>query len=112
KAKWAGDTNYTGNTSSCENFIVDQGTSSVATTLHQGSGSGEGTPVVVAVGGHVPLGTIMHDLATVTVTPSFAAPTGSVDFRFYTSLTACTDDTGFAAGTLSSHTLNGANPGV
>src|SRR5262245_56608159 len=107
RASWAGDTNYTGNTSSCENFSVSKGTSTVATTLHRGSSAGEGTPRVVAMGDTVPLGTVMHDLATVTVTPTFAAPTGNVVFTFFTNGTC--EGTGSAAGTVA---LNGANPGV
>ncbi len=85
----------------------NHGTSTVTTELHKADHS------IVSVGGSVPLGTIMHDQATVTVTPNFGSPTGNIDFRFYTSLQACTDDTTFSAGTtMGSIALNGANPGV
>ena len=63
--------------SDCEPFTVTQGTSTVTTTLHKTDHS------VVAIGGSVPLGTVMHDLATVAVTPTFAAPTGNVAFTFF-----------------------------
>ena len=76
----------------CEPFSVDQGTSTTATTLHT---AGHG---VVAVNGHVDLGSVIHDLATVTPSGA-AAPTGSVDFRFYSTGAACTADTTFTAGT-------------
>src|SRR5262245_38397002 len=84
------------------------GTSTVSTTLHQANHS------VVAVNGHVPLGTIMHDSATVTPNPaSGPAPTGNVNFRFYNSAADCSNDSGFSAGTvMGSIALNGANPGV
>jgi hypothetical protein len=101
RASWPGDAAYTGNTSSCENFTVGKGTSTVATTLHN---AGEG---VVTVGSTVPLGTVMHDLATVSVTPGFASPTGSVTFTFFTNGTCDGDGTAF--GTV---VLDGANPGV
>jgi hypothetical protein len=79
----------------------------VETTLHKADHS------VVAIGGSVDLGTIMHDLATVSVSPAFAAPTGSVTFRFYTSLASCTDDTTFTGGVLKGTiALDGATPGV
>jgi hypothetical protein len=84
------------------------GSSTVSTTLHKADHS------VVAVGGHVSLGTIMHDSATVTPNPgSGPAPTGNVNFRFYNSSADCTNDTGFTGGTaMGSIALNGANPGV
>jgi uncharacterized repeat protein (TIGR01451 family) len=100
KAKWAGDSNYTGGTSSCENFTVNQGTSTVATTLHNANHD------VVTVGSSVSLGTIMHDLATVNVSGS-TAPAGNVNFTFFAN-NSCTGD-GVAMGTVA---LDGANPGV
>src|SRR5947199_270067 len=54
----------------------------------------------------------MHDLATVTVTQTFASPTGSVTFRFYTSSDACTADTAFTAGTTKGTIALVGNPGV
>ncbi len=100
KAKWAGDTNYTGNTSSCESFTVNQSTSSVSTELHKADHS------VVAVGGHVDLGTIMHDKATVTPDGTIA-PTGNVNFTLYPS-----NDCSGQGTAMGSVALDGANPGV
>ncbi len=59
-------------------------TPSITTALHQGA-TDSGAPVVVAVGGSVPLGTSMHDSATVT-NGSFAF-TGTVTFEFFKNLT-------------------------
>lgn len=85
----------------------NQGTSSVVTELHKADHS------VVNVGDAVPLGTIMHDKATVSVTPNFGPPTGNVTFRFYTSLADCQNDTNFSAGTeMGTVALDGSNPGV
>lgn len=83
--------------SHCE---VGRGSSATSTTLHNASEQ------VVSVGGSVPLGTVMHDLATVTPSGTIA-PTGNVTFTFYTN-SAC-EGNGTAAGTVA---LNGANPGV
>ncbi len=101
KAQWGGDTNYTGNTSGCETFTVEQGTSSVATELHKTADES-----VVTVGSSVPLGTVMHDKATVTVSDGFA-PTGNVTFTFYNNNT-CSGD-GVSSSPVA---LDGANPGV
>jgi len=82
------------------------GTSVTATTLKDSSNN------AVSEGASVPLGSVIHDTATVTLTPS-AVPTGSVSFRFYTSVAACTADTAFSAGTAKGTVaLNGSNPGV
>lgn len=106
KAKWAGDSSYTGNISGCETFSVGQGTSTVTTTLHKADHS------VLAEAGSVPLGSVIHDLATVTPGGSIA-PTGNVDFRFYNTVAACTSDSTFTGGTTKgSVALDGANPGV
>jgi hypothetical protein len=79
---------------------VGRGTSTTATTLHTAA------EAVIATGGSVPLGTVMHDLATVTPSGT-TAPTGNVSFTFYNN-DSCDGD-GTAAGTVA---LNGANPGV
>jgi hypothetical protein len=100
KAHYNGDSNYLPADSACEPLTVDKGTSSVATTLHKADHS------VVAVGGSVDLGTVMHDLATVTVSGSFA-PTGNVAFTFYGNGTC--EGTGASAGSIA---LDGASPGV
>lgn len=80
--------------------VVGRGTSTVTTTLHNAAHE------TVAVDGSVPLGTVMHDLATVTPSGT-TAPTGSVTFTFFNNGT-CTGD-GTAAGVVA---LDGANPGI
>jgi hypothetical protein len=59
--------------SACEVFIVDKGTSTLNTTMHLGSSTGEGTPTVVANNGHVDLGSTLHDLASVQLSDGFTA---------------------------------------
>jgi len=82
------------------------GTSVTTTTLKNASNT------TVPVGSNVNLGSVIHDTATVTLTPS-AVPTGSVNFRFYTTAAACTADTTFAGGTtMGTVALNGGNPGI
>jgi len=100
-AYYTGDDNYPGTTSACEPFTVEQGTSTVVTTLHKADES------VVAVGGSVALGTVMHDSATVTASGSFA-PTGDVSFTFYSN-NACEGD-GIAAGTVALDSSGVAHP--
>lgn len=107
KAEYLGDSNYAAKTSTCETFTVLQGSSTTTTTLHNADHT------VLAEGGSVALGSVIHDLATVTVSPAFAAPTGSVSFRFYTSAASCTADTGFTGGTAKGTiALDGSNPGA
>jgi len=82
------------------------GTSVTSTILKDSSNN------IVLEGSSVPLGSVIHDSATVTLIPS-AVPTGSVTFRFYTSSTDCTADTTFNGGTtMGTVALNGSNPGV
>jgi len=81
-------------------------TATITTSLKDASNA------IITEGSSVPLGTVMHDLATVTLTPS-AVPTGSVTFRFYTSAAACTADINFSGGTTKGTiALDGNNPGV
>ncbi len=80
--------------------VVGRGTSTVTTTLHDASHN------IVAVGGSVSLGTVMHDLATVTPSGT-TAPTGNVSFTFFSN-GSCSGD-GTSAGVVA---LNGANPGI
>ncbi len=60
KASWPGDTNYAGTTSGCEPFSVDKAQLSITTGIHDADHN--------SVGGstHVPLGSVVHDTATVT----------------------------------------------
>lgn len=97
QATVAADANYLGNTSSCEPLTVNKGTSSVNTELHKTADES-----VVTVGSSVPLGTVMHDKATVGVSDGFAA-TGNVTFSFFTNGTCAntpvsTSDVALSAG--------------
>src|SRR4029079_11714697 len=60
RASVAGDDNYIGDTSALEPVVVDKAQLSVTTTVHKPP------HVVVPDNGHVPLGTVLHDNATVT----------------------------------------------
>ena len=97
-ASLAGDSNYTvsnsGN-SACEPLTINKAPSTTATELHTS------TEAVVASGGEAPADGLptMHDKATVSGTVGAIAMTGSVSFRFYGTIAACTADTGFTGGT-------------
>jgi hypothetical protein len=93
KAKFnSGDTSKVPDAESeCEPFTVLKGTPTVATELHKADES------VVASGGSVPLGTSMHDKATVSGIAAFT-PTGSVTFTFYNN--GSCDGAGTGAGTV------------
>jgi hypothetical protein len=81
KASWPGDANYTGNTSSCENFTVNQAQLSVATNIHDANHA-----IVTSVS----LGSIVHDTASLTgAVTGFTTP--AVTFTFYSNL-GCTGD--------------------
>lgn len=86
KASVAGDNNYLADASDCEPFTVNKAQLGIGTELHK---SDEG---VVTVGNSVPLGTTMHDKATVSNILAGFAPTSNVSFTFYTNDT-CTDGT-------------------
>jgi hypothetical protein len=77
--------------SDCEPFTVLKGTPTVTTELHTADES------VVASGGSVPLGTSMHDKATVSGIAAFT-PTGTVTFTFYNN--GSCEGTGTDAGTV------------
>ncbi len=97
KAHYSGDSVYNAADSACEPLTVDKADSSTVTEIHNG-----GEAVVTSV----PLGTTVHDQATVTGIAAFA-PTGSVAFTFYTTANDCTGAS-VAAGSVA---LAG-NPGV
>jgi uncharacterized repeat protein (TIGR01451 family) len=72
-----GDSNYLGATGTCESFDVGKTTPTVATTLHNANGD-----AVVANGTHLPLGTSMYDVATLTGVQGIPF-TGTVTFTFF-----------------------------
>ena len=85
QATWTGDANYTGNTSPCEPFTVAQGSSTVATVLHNGA-----TNAVIADNAHVPLGTTVYDTSSENPnTPGFTPLGGTVSYTFFSD-TSCT----------------------
>src|SRR3954452_8230555 len=81
---------------------------STSTELHKGSTDGA-TPDVISVGGSVPLGSSVHDSATVSKTDSFAL-TGTATFQFFKNAT-CTG-TPFATATGVSLTNGVADPAL
>ena len=83
RATYNGDTNYNVSTSGCEPFTVNKADTANVTTLHNANHD------VIPNGGSVPLGTIMHDSATVSGTGA-GTPTGNVTFTFYSAATDCT----------------------
>ncbi|OGM16265.1 hypothetical protein A2V55_00730 [Candidatus Woesebacteria bacterium RBG_19FT_COMBO_37_29] len=92
QADYSGDSNYNSSTGACEPFSVNQAGITLITELHQ---LGE---AVVNVGSSVPLGTTMHDMATVSGMVDSLDITGNVTFTFYNNGTC--DGTGISAGTI------------
>ncbi len=74
-AVYSGDTNYKGSVGTVEPLTVNQGSSSVSTTIHD---SGGGTVTGA-------LGETVYDTATVTGSPF--TPTGTLTYNFYNTLT-------------------------
>jgi uncharacterized repeat protein (TIGR01451 family) len=72
-AVYGGDTNYTGSTSSCESFVVNQALPTTTTTVQSG-----GSPVA----GALTLGSSASDQATVSGVAGIG-PSGSVTFIFF-----------------------------
>jgi hypothetical protein len=69
---------------SCEPVTVKQGTTTTATAIHLGTYAAElAAGKTTLVTGAVPLGSSVHDSATVTGTPAAFTPTGNVTFTFY-----------------------------
>src|SRR5205823_505139 len=99
KAMYNGDANYRAVTSSCEPFTVNPAQLAISTTIHNAAHA--------AVGGAttVPLGSVVHDTATVTGQVGGFTPTGAITFAFYTTIgctgtaTAPATDTSADAGT-------------
>src|SRR5262249_39176537 len=79
-AAYAGDSNYNAipsGTHNPETFFVDKGTLTLTTTVHDASHN------VVADGAHVPLGSVMHDNATLSGATAGFTPTGALTFTFH-----------------------------
>ena len=104
KASYGGDSTYNGSTGPCEPVEGTKINSSTATDIHAGPGAndGVGAPGIT----QAPIGSTVHDQAK--VTGSGPTPTGTVDFRWYTS-TSCTDN-GIAAGSKSLDASGFAHP--
>jgi hypothetical protein len=91
RAVYSGDTNYNPSTSDCEPFTVVKADTSTVTQIHNGDDHNTNVS-------NVPLGSTVHDSATVTGT-SFGVPTGNVTFTFFTTATDCTGPS-VGAGTV------------
>src|SRR4029077_21280389 len=59
-----------------EHFVEDKGTLTLTTTMHTASHN------VVANGGHDPVGSVMHDNASLSGANANFVPTGAVTFTF------------------------------
>src|SRR5581483_11725536 len=87
QASYGGDSVFGGSTADCEPLTVTKADTSTATQIHDGDHQ-----VVTSV----PLGTAVHDSATVTSANTSFKPTGTVSFTFYGN-GECSGD-GVAAG--------------
>ncbi|MFL6007695.1 MAG: Ig-like domain repeat protein [Gaiellaceae bacterium] len=88
-----GDGNFDPSTSPCEPFHVNTAASSTATQLHN-----DASENTIDVGSSVPLGTSVHDKATVTDGNAAFDPTGDATFRFFANGTC--DGLGVGKGTV------------
>jgi len=98
----ADDTDYNTVDSPCEPFTIAPATPTVSTAVHLGANDSNGTSVVTS---SLPLGSTVHDSATVSPTVSGFPATGTVAFTFFGSNTNpnqntgdCTDTTHNSAG--------------
>jgi uncharacterized repeat protein (TIGR01451 family) len=89
KATVVGDSNYLGATGACEPFGVSTATTSTVTAIQDAQNN-----VVTSV----PLGSVVHDVASVSSGNASSTPTGDVTFTFFTNGT-CTGE-GSPAGTV------------
>lgn len=76
KASIAGDSNYLGDDSDCENFTVNKAQLTASTEVHNSAH-------VNKLNSSVPIGSVMHDFATVSGAVSGFTPSGTVSFTFY-----------------------------
>jgi uncharacterized repeat protein (TIGR01451 family) len=91
RAHYNGDTNYRAADAACEPLSVDKADTSTSTVVHEGNDHDTSVDAV-------PLGSSVHDSATVTGT-AFGAPTGTVTFTWFTERDDCTGAS-TAAGTV------------
>src|SRR5262249_2089610 len=105
KATYNGDTNYNSSIGDCEPLTVNKANLTLATTVHKAP------HVVVADGGHVALGTVLHDNATLTRPVGSFAPTGAITFTFSGGAVGAnaTTEAGFYATSAATAAL-GASP--
>ena len=94
RAHYNGDDNFDASTSDCEPFHVNKAGSSTATELHNNAGE-----AVIPLSTSVPLGTNVHDKATVSEANAAFDPTGDVTFTFFADNTC--DGAGAGKGTVS-----------
>ena len=92
QAVYSGDTNYAGSTSACEQFRVEPGTSSTATTVFDAATNAAWTGTETA-GAHA------FDTASVAPSSAGITATGTVTYTFFPN-GACTAGTGSPAGTV------------
>ena len=90
KATYNGSDVYNASTGDCEPLVGDKLDSTTATTIHNAA-HGEIT--------HAPIGSTVHDLATVSGSGAGGTPTGNVTFTVYMGNTTCTGE-GASAGTV------------
>src|SRR5207245_3863533 len=77
-AVYGGDNNYSGSTSTCENFIVGTSTPTPATTLKNAADNS-----MIVVGDSVALGTSVYDTSTVGPQVDSKVITGTVTYNFF-----------------------------
>ncbi len=77
KASVAGDSNYLGDDSDCENFTVDKAQLTASTQVHNASHSD-------ITGTAIAIGSVVHDFASVSGGVAGFTPSGAITFTFYT----------------------------
>ena len=97
KASYGGDGFNDPSVSACEPFSVSKGTLTVSTTIHLGSDHATNYDANVVTGASVPVGSVVHDVATVTGQVGTLTPTEAISFTMWNNGT-CTSD-GSALGT-------------
>ncbi len=102
QATYSGDLNFLGSTGQCEPLTVSKGTPSTATTLHNASGD-----AVVANGSHLPFGSKLYDVATLSNGTGFPF-TGTVTFEFFTNTANSESPCSGTPVTQTGATINGS----